>query len=81
MYNDKVGDFLRDDSFIRYILEKSHEDSIQWEAHLSKNVRNKKYAEEAIAILQAPADVKTGFADSECEELKIRVLNTIKGLD
>ncbi len=81
MYSNKVKDFLRDEGFIHYVLEETPKADSSWELHFRDDSRNKKYAEEAKAVLTAPAEVKCPFSETDCQELKERILNTIKGLD
>ena len=71
MYS-KVKDFLTDDDFINYVLGVTPQLASQWECYF------KKHAEEAKAILLAPANVACDFSIVENKILKDRIISSIK---
>lgn len=77
-YNfDKVEDFLKDDSFINYVLGVS--DNIEkWNGLFRTNdKRLNAIAEQAKEILLAPFDVEIELPQSEAELLKSRIIKSI----
>lgn len=77
----QVEDFLKDDDFIRYVLEETPELLSRWETYFIEHTGQKVYAEEARAILQAPTDVACDLSADESRELKYWILETIEKLD
>lgn len=75
----KVTDFLTDNGFIDYVLGVSPESAFQWEAYFKIHPGDKNDAEEAKAILLAPADVDCDFSANERYDLKDRIISSIKG--
>lgn len=73
----KVKDFLTDESFIDYVLGVSSKLASQWEAYFKMHPECIVEAEEAKAILLAPADVDCGFSKDECNDLKDRIISSI----
>ena len=70
----KVMDFLTDDDFINYVLGVTPQSASQWETYF----REMADAEEAKAVLLAPANVDCGFSIVENNELKDRIISSIK---
>ena len=67
----KVKDFLTDDDFINYALGVTPEAVSQWETYFMEHPEQIADAEEAKAVLLAPAD-------AESKELKDRIVSSIK---
>lgn len=74
----KVKDFLTDDDFINYVLGVTPQSSSQWETYFREHPEEKADAEEAKAVLLAPADVACIFSKVECEDLKDRIVSSIE---
>lgn len=74
----KVRDFLMDEGFIEYVLGVSPELVSQWEAYFQVHPEDIRDAEEAKAVLLAPANVDCGFSIVENNELKDRIISSIK---
>ena len=68
----KVMDFLTDDDFINYVLGVTPQSASQWETYF------REHPEEAKAVLLAPANVDCGFSIVENNELKDRIISSIK---
>ena len=66
----KVKDFLTDDDFINYALGVTPEAASQWETYFRE--------QEAKAVLLAPADVACDFSLVENQDLKDRIVSSIK---
>lgn len=73
----QVIDFLKDDAFIHHVLERTPESSSHWENYFVLHPEHTAYAEEARAVLQAPADVACGLSADESLDLKKRILDTL----
>lgn len=73
----KVKDFLTDNDFINYVLDATPEQVSQWEAYFRVHPEYVVVAEEAKAVLLAPADVNCGFTIGECNGLKNRIISSI----
>ena len=65
----KVKDFLTDDDFINYVLGITPQSASQWETYFREHPEEMADAEEAKAILLAPADVVA--CDFSIDENKI----------
>lgn len=76
----KVKDYLTDDDFINYALGAAPQSGSQWETYFREHSEDMADAEEAKAVLTAPADVNCDFSIVEVEELKNRIVNSVKGL-
>ena len=78
----KVMDFLTDDDFINYVLGVTPQSASQWETYFSMvqelTDNGLADAEEAKAVLLAPANVDCGFSIVENNELKDRIISSIK---
>lgn len=77
MYN-KVEDFLKDDQFIKYVLNEAPESALYWKEILGEHSELLKVFEEAKFILLAPEDVKIDLESSEKDELKQRIFATLE---
>ena len=77
MYS-KVKDFLTDDDFINYALGVTPEAVSQWETYFMEHPEQKADAEEAKAVLLAPADVTCDFSLVDNQNLKDRIASSIK---
>ena len=74
----KVKDFLTDDDFINYALGVTPEAASQWETYFREHPEEMTDAEEAKAVLLAPADVACDFSIAENKKLKDRIVSSIK---
>ncbi len=74
----KVKDFLTDDDFINYTLGVTPEAASQWETYFREHPEQIADAEEAKAVLLAPADVACDFSLVENQDLKDRIVSSIK---
>jgi len=68
----KVKDFLTDDDFINYALGVTPEAASQWETYFREHPEQIADAEEA------PADVACDFSLVENQDLKDRIVSSIK---
>lgn len=75
----KVKDYLTDDDFINYVLGVTPQSASRWETYFREHPQEEANAGEAIAVLTAPADIDCGFSKDESENLKIRIVNSVKG--
>lgn len=75
----KIKDYLTDDDFINYVLGVTPQSASQWETYFREHPEEKANAEEAKAVLLAPADVDCSFSIGESEDLKNRIISSIKG--
>ena len=71
----KVKDFLTDDDFINYALGVTPEAA---STYFREHPEEMADAEEAKAVLLAPANVDCGFSIVENNELKDRIISSIK---
>ncbi|WP_291593264.1 hypothetical protein [Bacteroides sp.] len=74
----KVKDFLTDDDFINYVLGVTPQSASQWETYFREHPEEMADAEEAKAVLLAPADVACDFSADENKRLKDRIVSSIK---
>ena len=74
----KVRDFLMDEGFIEYVLGVSSKLVSQWEAYFKIHPEYMADVEEAKAVLLAPADVDCEFSEDEYDDLKDRIISSIK---
>lgn len=74
----KVKDFLTDDDFINYVLGVTSQSVSRWETYFREHPEEMADAEEAKAVLLAPADVDCNFSIVENIELKDRIVSSIK---
>ena len=74
----KIKDFLTDDDFINYVLGVAPHLAFRWEAYFREYPQQIADAEEAKAILLAPADIACDFSMTECQDLKDRISMSIK---
>ena len=74
----KVKDFLTDDDFINYALGVTPEAASQWETYVREHPEQIADAEEAKAVLLAPADATCDFSLVEKQNLKDRIVSSIK---
>lgn len=75
----QVEDFLKDDDFINYVLGVTPEAASRWELYF-KHPKHKKIAEEAKAVLLAPANVHCDCSADDSRYLKEWIFNTIEKL-
>lgn len=73
-----LEDFLKDDSFIRYVLGESMEDESAWKTFCKRCPESEEIFEEAKSVLLAPLDVDAGISLSEKQELKDRIFESLK---
>ena len=74
----KVMDFLTDDDFINYVLGVTPQSASQWETYFIEHPVQIADAEEAKAVLLAPADVTCDFSLVDNQNLKDRIASSIK---
>ena len=74
----KVMDFLTDDDFINYVLGVTPQSASQWETYFREHPEEMADAEEAKAVLLAPPDVACGFSMNEYNDLKDRIISSIR---
>ena len=74
----KVMDFLTYDDFINYVLGVTPQSASQWETYFREHPEQIADAEEAKAVLLAPADVACDFPLVENQDLKDRIVSSIK---
>lgn len=74
----KVKDFLTDDDFINYVLGVTPQLASHWETYFREHPEEMTDAEEAKAVLLAPADVACDFSIAENKKLKDRIVSSIK---
>ena len=74
----KVKDFLTDDDFINYALGVTPEAVSRWETYFMEHPEQIADAEEAKAVLLAPADVTCDFSLVDNQNLKDRIASSIK---
>ena len=74
----KVKDFLTDDDFINYVLGVVPQSASKWEAYFMEHPEQIADAEEAKAVLLAPADATCDFSLVEKQNLKDRIVSSIK---
>ena len=74
----KVMDFLTDDDFINYVLGVTPQSASQWETYFREHPEEMADAEEAKAVLLTPADVACDFSLVENQDLKDRIVSSIK---
>ena len=74
----KVKDFLTDNDFINYVLGVTPQLASQWETYFREHPEQITDAEEAKAVLLAPADVISDFPEVESQDLKDRIISSIK---
>lgn len=73
----KVIDFLTDDDFIHYALGVTLQCIPKWEAYFKEHPEEIADAEEAKAILVAPADIACPISADECQSLKNRIVSNL----
>ncbi|WP_294476298.1 hypothetical protein [uncultured Bacteroides sp.] len=78
MYS-KIKDYLTDDDFINYVLGVTPQSASRWETYFREHPEEMIDAEDAKAVLLAPADVTCSFSRVESEDLKNRIISSIKG--
>lgn len=76
----QVEDFLKDDDFIHYVLGVTPEAASRWELYFDEHPEHKRVAEEAKAVLLAPADVYCACSADDSRSLKEWIFNTIEKL-
>lgn len=74
----KVKDFLTDDDFINYVLGVTPQSASKWETYFREHPEEIADAEEAKAVLLAPANVACDFSIVENNELEDRIISSIK---
>lgn len=77
VYN-KVEDFLKDDDFIKYVLDVAPESASFWEKLLKGHAELLKVFEEAKSVILASGDMEERMSPFEKNELKQRVFTTLE---
>lgn len=75
---NNIEDFLTNDRFISFVFERTSSLKEYWDDYLMLNPEKKSLAAKAEQILCNELDAP-GMSSEEQEELKERILNTIKG--
>ncbi len=73
MYN-KLEDYLTDDTFIKYVLDG---EANKWQELSLGNIQYRDIYDEAIQILLASESVEVCLNNSECNELKNRIFDSL----
>ena len=76
----QVIDFLKEDRFIKHVLNETPESSSYWERYFALHPEQKEYAQEVRDLLEAPAEVACDLSPDENCELKNRIFNSIAKL-
>ncbi|MCD7926723.1 hypothetical protein [Bacteroidaceae bacterium] len=76
VYN-RVEDFLKDDDFIKYVLDAAPETASHWEELLEEHTEQLKVFEEAKMVLLASENMEYMMSPSEQGELKQRIFATL----
>ena len=74
----KVEDFLKDDDFIKYVLDVAPETASHWRELLKEHTEQLKVFEEAKKVLLVSEETMEGMAPSEEKELKHRIFTTLE---
>ncbi len=74
----KVKDFLTDDDFINYVLGVTPQSASRWETYFREHPEEMADAEEAKVVLLAPSNVVCDFLIVENNELKNKIIGSIK---
>lgn len=77
VYN-KVEDFLKDDDFIRYVLDAAPETALYWERLLQGHAELLKVFKEAESVLLGSGDNTEVMSSMEESELKQRIFTTLE---
>lgn len=74
----KVEDFLKDDNFIKYVLNDAPEMAAHWSSLLQEHAELLKAFEEAKKVLLAVEGAMEVMTPSEEKELKQRIFTTLE---
>jgi len=77
MYS-KVEDFLKDDDFIKYVLDDAPEMAFHWDKLLKEHAELLKVFEEAKNVLLVSDNMKQAMLEYEKSELKQRIFTTLE---
>lgn len=77
MYS-KVEDFLKDDDFIKYVLDDAPESAFHWDKLLKEHAELLKVFEEAKNVLLVSDNMKQAMLEYEKSELKQRIFTTLE---
>lgn len=74
----KVEDFLKDDDFIKYVLDDAPESAFHWDKLLKEHAELLKVFEEAKNVLLVSDNMKQAMLEYEKSELKQRIFTTLE---
>ena len=74
----KVEDFLKDDDFIKYVLDDAPEMAFHWDKLLKEHAELLKVFEEAKNVLLVSDNMKQAMLEYEKSELKQRIFTTLE---
>src|SRR5689334_18693035 len=74
-----ISDFVMDDDFIRWVLEKRSVDNVFWENWLNQNPDKHMVVAEARRILESIGTEQRQIAEAEKQQEIKRLLQTIRG--
>ena len=74
----KVEDFLKDDDFIKYVLDAAPETASHWSKLLKEHAELLKVFEEAKSVLVASEEIMEVMTPSEERVLKHRIFTTLE---
>lgn len=74
----EVKDFLTDNNFIDFVLNETPHLQGYWELYFKDHSEQIAIAEEAKKILLAPVDVVSGISAEESQDLKNRIIVSLK---
>lgn len=74
----KVEDFLKDDDFIKYVLDDAPEMAFHWDKLLKGHAELLKVFEEAKNVLLVSDNMKQAMLEYEKSELKQRIFTTLE---
>lgn len=74
----EVKDFLTDNNFIDFVLNETPHLQEYWKLYFKDHSEQIAIAEEAKKILLAPVDVVSGISAEESQDLKNRIIVSLK---
>lgn len=73
----KVEDFLKDDEFIKYVLDAAPKSASRWSELLRERAELLKIFKEARSFLLSSEEIKEGMTLAEKRKLKQRIFTTL----